>query len=132
MAQSLRRRIFKWASITGLFLLTVWMVEYINRSFRGSYHQHSTLEGVAIAVWHPTDFTPRRLAPERPLDTQPSRKRYAPNTELPSKRYLDFPLLYLDRWIFHPTTVIQSGQGDMPYLYRISTDGRELLPVKRD
>ena len=123
---------FKRIIIVGILFVMVWVAEYMNRSCRGSYHKHSTPESITIAVWHPTDFTPRRPAPERPLDAGPSRRRYAPQTQLPQSRYFDLPLLMFDRWIFHPTTRMQSGQGDMPYVYRLSEEGRELIPVGKE
>jgi hypothetical protein len=125
-------KIFKSIIIFGILLIIIWVGDYSNRSYRGSYHEHVMPGGISIAVWHPTDFTPRRPAPERPLDARPSRRRgrYAPQTQLPQKRYFDLPLLMIDRWVFHPTTQIQSGQGDMPYVYRLSSDGRDLIPVE--
>ena len=122
-----RRKTLKRITIAIVLLVTVWIADYAYRSHQGSYHEHPTSGGLMIAVWHPTDFTMRRSAPERPLGNRPSRRRYSPLTELPKKRYLDPPLLTIDRWIIHPTTQMQAFQGDMPYVYRLSEDGRTLI-----
>lgn len=124
------KKFLKWSAGALTVVMLIWTGEYSYRSNHGSYHLHSTSEAVMVAIWHPTDFTPRRMAPQRPPDAAPSRRRYAPLTQLPKKRFSDTPLLLVDRWLFHPTVALQSSQGDMHYLYRLSDDGRKLIPIQ--
>ncbi len=55
------------------------------------------------------------------------RTRYAPQTRLPQSYPLDWPLLILDRWLFHKSVQTISGQGDMPRLFELSADGKTLV-----
>lgn len=110
------------------FLSIAWVSFYIYRSHGGSYHEIIGEGGVAHALWFPTDFEPRQVAPARPHGLI-GRGRYAPQTQLPNLYPMDWPLVMLDRWLFHKTTQTISGQGDMPRLYDLSQDGRTLIPV---
>ncbi len=111
-----------------VFLLLAWVGFYCYRSCSGSYHEISREGGGADAVWFPSDFEPRQIAPPRPAGDL-TRHRYEPQTQLPSHYPLDGPLLKLDRWLFHKTIQTVSGQGDMPRLYNLSQNGKSLTPV---
>lgn len=114
------------------FLFFAWVSFYCVRSSRGSYHEIVHAGGSSSAIWFPDDFNPHKIAepvPEYPKTKQP-RKRYAPQTRLPDSHPLDWPLLIIDRLLFHESTTLTSGQGDMPRLHEISDDGKSLIPVK--
>jgi hypothetical protein len=119
----------KALAVTVSIVTIIWLTEYSYRSLHGSYHEHLTADGNSIAIWYPSDFTERELAPVRSEHAIPSRKRFAPLTKLPSTRSTDLPLLIIDRWIFHSTTALTSSNGDMKTLHTLSPDGRTLTPT---
>lgn len=128
-----KNNIQRWltrGAVLALLLLTCWISFYSYRSQRGSYHEIVHDGGIASALWFPSDFEPRQLAVPQPTD--PTKripgKRYAPKTRLPQSFPLDEPLLMIDRWLFHESVQTISGHGDMPRLYRLSNDGRTLIP----
>jgi len=124
-------RVRKWltrGAAIALLLVAGWISFYSYRSHGGSYHEVVHEGGIAFAVWFPTDFEPRQVAPTRPPDVI-GRGRYAPQTRLPKHYPLDGPLLTIDRWLFHKSTQTISGQSDMLRLYDLSPDGRRLIPT---
>ena len=124
-------RVRKWlirVVAIALLLLVSWITFYSYRSHGGSYHEIIYEGGIVSAVWFPTDFEPRQVAPTRPLGIT-GRGRYAPQTRLPKHYPLDWPLLIIDRWLFHKSVRTISGQGDMPRLYELSSDGKRLIPA---
>ncbi|MBK1835247.1 hypothetical protein [Roseibacillus ishigakijimensis] len=114
---------------TFLLLTAGWLAFYALRSSLGSYHEIPAPGGIPFAVWFPSDFTPRQLAPPRP-EGHRNKGRFAPLTQLPAAFPFDTPLIIIDRWLFHKTVQMQSGQGDMPQLYELSANGKKLIPVK--
>jgi len=77
-----------------------WIGYYGYRSSSGGYREIAHPGGVVTAVWCPVDL-----------------------------HVTDFPLLVVDRWFFHEPVTTVSGQGDQPRLYRISRDGKTLIPT---
>lgn len=126
----MRKRLIRGAVIA-LLLLVGWISFYSYRSHRGSYHEIIHEGGITHAIWFPTDFEPRQLAPERPPGVT-DRGRYAPQTRLPDHYPLDWPLLIIDRWIIHKSAQTVSGQGDMLRLHNLSHDGKTLIPTANE
>lgn len=112
-----------------LLLLALWIGFYCYRSSNGAYHEHTQDGGIVVAMWHPTDFQPREIAPEAPPGPRKKYERFAPRTILPKSYPMDAPLVAIDRLFFHKTTQMISGQGDMGRLFELSADGRKLIAV---
>lgn len=93
-------RKFLKLGLVALIFVFAWGGYYAFRSAKGTYREDVQPGGVAYAIWVPKALNP-----------------------------LDLPLLILDRTFCHETVQTISGQGDMPRLFSISSDGKSLIPV---
>jgi len=85
-----------------MILIFAWGGCYAYRSGNGTYHENLQSGGAAYAVWIPEALNS-----------------------------MDFPWLIIDRAFFHKSVKTILGQGDMPRLFNISSDGKSLIPVAK-
>ena len=95
------KRIFFKLALTALIIVFAWGGYYAFRSSNGTYREDVQPGGLAYALWVPK-----------------------------AMNSADLPLLIIDRAFCHKTVQTISGQGDMPRLFTISSDGRSLVPVQ--
>lgn len=98
---SIRRKFIQFILLVSL-LISSWIGYYILRSSDGYYVEKVQKGGFAHALWTP-------------------KNQYA----------ADVLLLVIDRAFWHKSVLTISGQGDMLRLYRISSDGKSLVPVNK-